>query len=209
MPTRARLADEEGFTLIEMLMTMVYLGVIFSLFAALISLTVSNDNTLTSESALQAQVRGALDQITSEVRQALPLTTTSTSAFVTSGGTMSPTSLTFYTPDETYSSGSPTTFHLNEESFSLSGGNLDYSFAQSTNTGGIGTTWTMPALGSAVAEVSGITNSSIFTYFDDNGAATTVPADVATVVVTLTVKEDSAAGSPITYTDSATLRIAP
>lgn len=200
---RALVRGSEGFTLIEMLVALVVLALLFTAFATLIESTLNASARITDESILQTEVRATVDGLTEALRQAYPPSATATSAFVTSGGVTSPTTLTFYSPDEAYSASAPTSFQLNEISYQLSGGNLQRAIATSSNS--TGPPWTMPALGSWVTEVGSITNSNIFTYYDSTGAVTTNPAKVASVVVTLTVQPT--VGQSFTYADQATLRV--
>jgi hypothetical protein len=118
---------------------------------------------------------------------------------------MSPTSMTFYSPDETYTTGAPTTYHMREISYQLSNGSFQRVSAVSSNTGG--PPWTIPALGSWVSEVPNVTSSAAFKYFDGNNppAQTTNPAAVRTVEITLTVSIPDT-NRTYTYSETATLR---
>ena len=182
---------------------MVVMTLLFAAFATLLESTLNASARITDASVLQTEVRSTLDELTAQLRQATPPSTSATSAFVASGGVMSPTSLTFYSPDETYSAAEPTSYQLSEISYQLSGGNLERAFATSTNS--TGPPWTLPALGSWVTEVGSITNSNIFTYYTASGAQTTNPANVTSVVITLTVQPSN--GQSFTYSDKATLRL--
>lgn len=200
---RERSRSADGFTLIELLVALVVMTLLFAAFATLIESTLNASARITDESVLQTQVRSTVDALTDALRDAYPPSTSATSAFVTSGGVTSPTSLTFYAPAETYSASTPTSFPLSEFSYQLSGGNFQRAFATSTNSGG--PPWTMPALSSWVTEFGGVTNSSVFTYYTSTGAVTTNPANVASVVVTLTVRPS--VGESFTYSNEATLRV--
>lgn len=204
------LRAEDGFTLIELLVAMVIIAIVFSTFSYLIASAIDESAAITNDSALQAEARSTLDNLTDEVRQAYPLTTSATSPFVTTGSTMpaSPSSsnpFTFYTPARTYSSGAPTSFNMEEISYELVGTNLEQANATSSNAetptaGG----WTMPALSSYGTLVTNVTSFSL-TYDTSSGTATTSPASVSTVNVSLTVKDP--AGQSFTFVDSATLRV--
>ncbi len=113
---------EHGFTLIEMLVVMFIVGIVFAAFGLVISTTVRHAALITNEGVAQHQVRTALDQLTEDLREATVSSSTDTSPFVTTAGVMSGTSLTFYAPDQTYSTGDQTDYHLREISYQLSGG---------------------------------------------------------------------------------------
>jgi prepilin-type N-terminal cleavage/methylation domain-containing protein len=201
-------SDDAGFTLIEMLVTLFITGVIFAAFGLVISTTVRHTALITNEGVAQHQVRTSLNQLTQDLREATVSSTSDTSPFVTTAGVMSPTSLTFYAPDNSYTAADPTDYHLREISYQLSGGSLQRRSVVSANVNG--PPWTIPSLGGWVSLIDGVTNSTVFTYYDGSQppALTTNPAAVRTVVVTTTV---SVAGTPnhLTYSESATLRETP
>lgn len=205
---RARLRSESGFTVPELLVTMVLLGILSTAFAMTIASTVTHSAVITNESVIQTQARVALNQIVKDLREATLSSATDTSPFVTVSGAMSPTSVTFYAPDSTYSAADPTSYHLREIAYQLSGGSLQRSSVTSSNTGG--PPWTMPALGSYTTLLTGVRNSTVFQYYDGSQppALTTDPAAVRTVVVTVTI---GVPGTTVqyTYSSSATLRETP
>lgn len=191
--------------MIELIVAMVIVILVFGAFSYLISSAINDSSAITNDSVLQTEARSTLDELTDEVREAYPLTSTATSPFVVSGSTMSSSSLAFYSPARTYSSSAPTAFNLEEFSYQLSGGNLQRAVAISTNAETpTQAGWTMPALGSYVTEVTNVTGLT-FTYDNSSGAATTNPASVSTVNVSLTVKDP--AGTSFTFVDSAGLRV--
>jgi hypothetical protein len=121
---------------------------------------------------------------------------------------MSATGITFYAPDGAYTAADPTDYHLREISYRISGGQLQRASAVSSNVNG--PPWTIPALGSWVPLVSGVTSSYAFAYYDGSQppAITNSPAAVRTVVITLTL---GVTGTTVqyTYSSSATLRETP
>ena len=209
IPRRAYavLRRQDGFTAIEMLVSMVLTGFVFAAFSLVIGSTLTHSAQITSESVAQTQARAAIAQFSKDLRQAFPPSTTATSSFVTTAGVMSPTSITFYSPDGTYSAGSPATFHLRQISYRLTGGALQRSSAVASNTNG--PPWTIPALGSWVPQLNGIVNTDIFTYYDGSNppVQTTNPAAVRTAVIKVTVAPVPDQGKQSTYSDSATLRV--
>ena len=203
---RAMRRDESGFTLIELLIVMFITGIIFTAFSLVISETISHSAQITSESVLKNQARTALNQLTSDLREATPPSTSATSPFFTTGNVMSPTTITFYAPDSSYSAAAPTTYHLREISYQLSSGNFQRAAAVSSNTS-TSSPWSIPAVGSWVTLVPGVVNSVTFVYYDGNQppAVTTNPAAVRTVVVTLKLHVPGTTQS-LTYSSTATLR---
>jgi hypothetical protein len=55
-------------------------------------------------------------------------------------------------------------------------------------------------------EVANVASTTAFTYYDSDGAVTTVPANVATVVVSLTLATAMEPGRTFTYTSTVTMR---
>jgi prepilin-type N-terminal cleavage/methylation domain-containing protein len=203
---RAELAREDGFTMIELLVSITLLGVLFAAFSLVLGSTMTQSRDITNQSVLQVQARAAVDELTRDLRQAIPPDTTATSPFVTAS-TMSPTSITFYSPDRLYTAGSPTSYHLNEISYQLSNGDFQRAFATSSDTDGA--PWTIPALGSWVTRIGSVVNTDVFTYYDASGAlcSNCAPASVRTVVVKLTISDPTGHGRTYTYSSSATLRV--
>ena len=189
---RSRAAHEGGFTVIEMLVTMLIIGIVFAAFGLVISTTVTHSALITNESVTQHQVRTALNQMTEDLREASAASSSSTSPFVTAAGSMSPTTITFYAPDQTYSVANPDAYHLREISYQLSSGNFQRASAVSSNTSdnpnGTSFPWTIPALGSLDDTGRGGRQLGRFTYYDGSQppVPTTNPAAVRTVVVTVT-----------------------
>jgi prepilin-type N-terminal cleavage/methylation domain-containing protein len=205
---RAAVREEHGFTLIEMLVVMFITGIVFAAFGLVISTTVRHSALITNESITDHQARTALNELTEDLREATVSSTTATSPFVTSAGVMSPTSLTFYAPDNSFSTADPVDYHLREISYQLVGGNLQRASAVSSNLAG--PPWTIPSPGSWVTLIGGITNSVAFTYYDGSvpAVATTNPAAVRTVVATITATVPGST-TQVSYSTSATLRETP
>ncbi|HEX4518168.1 MAG TPA: type II secretion system protein [Gaiellaceae bacterium] len=203
-----RASNQDGFTLIEMLVTMFIVGIVFAAFGLVISTTVRHTALITNESVTQHQVRTALDQMTEDLREATVASTSATSPFVTTANVMSPTTLTFYAPDGTFSTADQTDYHLREISYQLSGGELERTSAASSNVAG--PPWTIPTLGGWVPLLDNVASSAVFTYYDGSQPpqVTTNPAAVRTVVATVTVSVPGTTHQ-FSYSDSATLRETP
>jgi hypothetical protein len=77
-------------------------------------------------------------------------------------------------------------------------GELDRSTTTSTNSGSA--PWTWPATSGAwIPQLSSITNSTPFTFYDSGGSPTTNPALVASMRITLTVAPKQNQGGSSTY----------
>ena len=183
---------EDGFTLIEMLASMIFIGVLFAAFALVLSSTLRHNNEVTAESTAQTELRAAIDGLAAELRQAYSGDTTSPIASI------SGTQITFLSPDRA----SP--FHLRRISYQLSSGNFQRAIAISTDTDGA--PWNFPPLGAWATRVKSVVNATAFTYLDASGVATANPASVRTVSVALTVSTTTSQGRQFTYSTSVTLR---
>ena len=143
------LRSEDGFTLIELLAACLLITVVVGAFAGIFSMIEQRDNTLTGQSVLATQARPMLDTMATELESAICNGTTQ--PITTASGTQ----LTFTAPDRQQP------YHLQQISYTLSGGVLTRTVALSTNTGG--PPWTM---GSAVTtnSVPSVTNSIVFDF---------------------------------------------
>jgi type II secretory pathway component PulJ len=177
---RARLRDERGVGLIELLVSLMLIGVIVAAWSSLTTATVKSNGRTQELATLGTEVRAAVDTLAADLREAQcngttkPVTTSTT------------TQLTFYSPDRL------TPFHLRQVSYRLSGGQLQRAIATSTDNDGA--PWSIPALGAWTTMLGSVTNTSIFTYKNADGAATTTPTNVASATVTLIVTPSKGIG---------------
>jgi hypothetical protein len=96
---------------------------------------------------------------------------------------------------------------LRRISYRLVNGQLQRSVTLSSNTGAA--PWTFPAAsGPWQRRLDSIVNDAVFSYADSTGAATTDPAKVKTVTITVTVATYAAKARQATYTTAVTLRAA-
>jgi Tfp pilus assembly protein PilW len=199
---RLELRGEEGITLVELLVVMVFLSVLFSAFAMMMTTTVRRGDQLEEQSTLRAEVRGAIDRLSQDLRQSY------------AGGATSPiqsisgTGITFTAPDRaTATTSSP--FHLRSITYALAGGKLTRSVKTTTNTYP-NTGWSWPSTTPAVIPVLGsLVNSVVFTTVDPTtGACTTTAATDPTLrAVCVTVKvAPKHSASQYTYTTNVYLR---
>jgi prepilin-type N-terminal cleavage/methylation domain-containing protein len=193
-PVRRRAAAADGFTLVELIVSMGILVIVLGPLASLLTTVSSAGNATMSQDASLTEGSSAVTTIVSDLREAY-----TSSAAMPAIVTMTATQLTFYAPDRQQP------FHLREISYRLAGGSLQRAFTVSTNTGG--PPWTIPALGGYVTIAGPVGNATVFSYQDANGATTTDPTKVSRVLVSISVTPPG--GSITTYQESATIRETP
>lgn len=180
------MSDERGFTVPEMLVTMVVMAIVLGVFGQMLITSSKTSNRVEEQAALQSDVRAAIERLTSDFREA---TTVGAGAAVES---VSGTAFTFDAPDRS------TPFRLRRISYRLVNGELDRASTTSTSTGGAPWTWPAAA-GPWIPQMSSITNATPFTFYDAGGSPTTNPALVASMRITLTVAPQQAQGGASTY----------
>jgi prepilin-type N-terminal cleavage/methylation domain-containing protein len=196
---RLHVRRQDGFSLVELVVAMMLLGVVVAAFSGLLSATVRSSGRSQELSTLQTEVRAVVDRLAADLRQAQCNGTTP--PITTASGTQ----LTFYSPDRA------TPYHLRQVAYQLTGtapnGELSRRFATSTNTGG--PPWTIPPLGAWDKQLGSIVNAAPFTYKDETGVATSDPTKVASVNVALTVAPRTGlGGANVTYQTNIDLRTA-
>jgi prepilin-type N-terminal cleavage/methylation domain-containing protein len=194
-PPVARLSTEDGFTLIELVISMVLIGVIFAIFSITMGATIRTSSEVQENSVLQGEVRATVDAIAKDLRQ----------AYTGTGNPgvekMLPAEIQFVSPDRQ----SP--FHLRRVNYKLSNKTLQRASALSTNTGS--PPWTFPGSLSAYRdEVGSIANTTVFRYYDAAGAVATQASDIASVSITLTVVNKTSPSRQFTYATSVAMRVA-
>lgn len=194
MSARLRAASRRGgFTVIELLVAMVFIGMLFAAASMLFTSALRHNDEVMEESTIQTEVRAAIDTLAGELRQAY--TGDDLVAPIESIGS---TGLTFLSPDRA----SP--FHLRRISYRVTDGTLERAVAASSNTDG--PPWSIPALGEWTPVVRSVSNATLFAYLDEAGVATTDPAAVRTVAVAVSVRPTTSGGRDFTYQTSVTLR---
>lgn len=185
--------DEQGFTVPEMLVTIVLLAIVLAVFGQMLITSSKTSNRILEQTALQAEVRAAIDRLTTDLRQAT--TTTSASPI----GSVSGTAFTFDTPDRS------TPFHLRRISYRIVNGTLERSTTLTTDSDGA--PWVWPGTtGPWIPEVTSITNASPFVFYDANGTPTAAVSSVRSLRVTLTVAPKQTQGGSSTYSSLVTIR---
>jgi prepilin-type N-terminal cleavage/methylation domain-containing protein len=187
-----RLRQEDGFSLMEMVVTLVVTGILFTTIMGSISSVLHWGGEVQERSVLQTEMRASVDRLAADLRQAY---TGDATPLVESAG---PTSIVFNSPDRS------TPLRLRKIAYQVVGGELRRSVTTSTNAGAA--PWTFPAQGPWEPQVGSIVNTPVFTYRDSAGAATTDPAQVKTVVITVMLATKAASTRRFTYRTSVTLR---
>lgn len=199
-----RLLDERGVTLPEMLVVIVFVGMLSAAFSLTLSSTIRHSSEIEKQSNLQTDVRAALDPMTRELRQAYSGTASSPIESIAATGTPQ---VTFTTPDRDCV-GASCLFRLRRVSYRLTGGTLQRAAYTSTNDSSAAS-WTWPS-GSPpstwVTLVTGVTTTSPFTFLDANGATTATAGNVRMVKTSLTATTAAGAGHTLTYSTSTSLR---
>jgi type II secretory pathway component PulJ len=206
MRTRLRKArcDESGVTLIELMVVMVFMGIMGVAFTLVFSSSIRHSTEIGKQSDLETAFRGALDPMVRELRQAYSGTASSPIETIAASGTPL---ITFTTPDRDCV-GASCAFHLRRISYRLSGGSFQRAAYVSTDNDGAPWTWpsgSPPA--SWVTLITGVTTTTPFTFLDGVGATTTTAANVRSVTTTLTAGTNTGGASRnVTYSITASLR---
>ncbi len=187
--------SERGITLMEMTVSIAVLGILFAAFTTVVGSSIRHGDEIQEQAVLQTEIRSAVDRMAADLRQAtnagdtsLPRVSTATS-----------TQLTFLSPDRL------ATMHLRRISYQVTGGKLQRALATSSNTAA---PWTIPALGawSTIARSLVTTGTPVFTYYDINGATTSVLANIKTVRIRATLATPSSPGRKFAYETRVALR---
>lgn len=191
------LRREDGFSLPEMLVAMSLLGVLFAAFALTMGTTIRIGGEVESTSAVQAEVRAAVDTLAADLRQAY-----SGSPAVAPIESMSASAIQFFSPDRQLP------FRLRRIGYQAAGDKLQRRTAISTDTDGYPWTMNPAAISSApwISQARSLTSTNVFTYYDANGATTASPTAVRTVGINVTVATQTSPTRQFTYKTSVSLR---
>ena len=181
MPAHRGLHEETGFTLIELVVAMPLMLIVVG-GMTLVLTTLTNYNSQNQESlTLQTEARSAINRMETEIRGAFygdGVTTPISAATATS--------ITFTTPDEyaaTVSGSTLASFHLLRVSYQLSSKLLQRQFQTSGNTYPSAPPWTgwstMSAWTTVVGSSGSVTNSDVFSYYDQNNCQSSTPTAMA------------------------------
>jgi type II secretory pathway component PulJ len=184
---------EGGYSIVELLIGFIFIGLLFSLFATVVSSALRHGDEVEEQTTLQVEARAAVDTLAAELRQAY--TGDDTVAPIESIGA---NTITFLSPDR------QEPFHLRRISYRLQSGVVERAQAVSTDTDGY--PWTIPALGAWHGKVGSVVGSTLFTYYDADGAVTATPASVSTIAIAVTVATATSPDRQYTYRTSVSLR---
>jgi len=175
-------ATQAGFTLVEMLVTLLIISIIsgaaYSMFASLNR----SYTTQSVASAVQQRVRAALDYMIRDIRMAGldPLRTGGI-------GVVSATPTAFrFTADKNMDG--DTNDAAEDVTYSVAGGNLQLIDDQGTDI------------------LSQYVTNSSFTYFDEDGVVTTNIPDIRSVEIIMTIREPSGGGKWVSRTFTTQVR---
>ena len=195
MTRRLRLHAEDGFSVIELMVSIAVLGIFFAAFSTVVSSAIRNGSEVQEQAVLQTEVRAAVDSLVADLRQATIAGDTTLSRISTATGTQ----LTFLSPDRAQP------MHLRRISYRVTGGQLQRALATSTNTAA---PWTIPSPGAWSRRAGSIVTTGIpvFSYFDASGASTSVAANVRTVRIRVVVATATSSSRQFVYDTRVTLR---
>jgi type II secretory pathway pseudopilin PulG len=166
--------DEDGLTMVELVVTMGLLSIILGLGMTFVNLGTKNAADLEERNALQGQSRLVLEGIVRELRQA-----TSGDAAVATIETSQPGTLTFLSPDRA------TPWHVRRISYRVNNNKLERKVDVSTDTDGV--PWVIPATATYIPVLDAVRNTDPFSYRDTNSAATTTASAVRIVDIDLSI----------------------
>jgi prepilin-type N-terminal cleavage/methylation domain-containing protein len=166
---------ERGFTLIELMVVMVVLGILGASFAVVMASTVTQSSSSQDAAILQHEARAAVERFASDLRQAY---TGDEATYPIEA--VSATSIQFLSPDRAEP------FHLRRITYRVVGGRLERSQAVSTDTDG--PPWQLSGSSPWERLVDRITTASPFSFFDAGDLQTSNRLLVRTVRLELTIK---------------------
>lgn len=193
---RRRLAAEDGFTLMELVVAIPMTAVVI----AALTLTLTSSAGFSSEaqdaSSLQLQMRTAMSQLTTDLREAY-----TGSGAITPVESVTATTLSFYAPDRN------TPFRLRHIWYRFVNGTLQRAAVSTTNTGP-STTWTWPSTSPAwTDEVQGLSSLSFTAYAGGSPPApATTPDTIRSVVVTASARTPGSKGRAYDFQQTVGLR---
>jgi type II secretory pathway component PulJ len=184
---------EGGFSIVEMLLGLVFVGLLFALFATVVVSALRQGDEIDEQTTLQVEARAAVDNLAAELRQAY--TGDDEVAPIEAIGA---STITFLSPDRAEP------FHLRRISYRLQSGVLQRAQAVSTDTDGY--PWSIGTLGGWHSQLRSVANTTLFTFYDSAGAVTATPAAVETVAIAVTVATETSPSRQYTYQTRVSLR---
>jgi prepilin-type N-terminal cleavage/methylation domain-containing protein len=208
---RSRLRDQRGFTLVELVVAMPIMLVVMGGLVLMLTTVVHWGSQTQETTTLQLEARATMNRLETEIRGAF---IGQPNSYPFAGTTA--TTITVDTPDEAVANPSTgASFHLNQVSYRISGGNLQRQFATTSNTypGSVSSGWTWGTVSgwsTVVGSGASVTNSDIFTYYSSPAQGASAPAVMsfpvtnyaAIVAVGVKLTLSSGGSQPDTYTVS-------
>lgn len=219
---RAR-REDSGFTLIELVVAMPIMLIVVGGMTLILTTLMKYNGQNQEKLTLQTEARSAINRMATEIR-----------GVFYGDGVTSPisaataTSITFTTPDEyaaTVSAGTLASFHLRQVSYQVSNKLLQRQYRTTGNTYPSAPPWTgwstMSAWTTVVGSSGSVTNTDVFSYYDQNNCQSTTPTamtfpiaaanldSIACVNVKLTLSTVGGSGSQpdsFTVSDLITIR---
>jgi prepilin-type N-terminal cleavage/methylation domain-containing protein len=188
---RRRASRQDGFTLIELIVSAAVLGILAAAFAFVLSATVTHSAATQDAQVVQQEARSAVERFASDLRQAYTGDEATYPIEVVNG-----TTVRFRSPNRQLP------FRLRVITYRLNAGVLERQQAISTDTDGA--PWNIGTAGPWTRLVAGVTTAAPFSFEDVDGVATTNPLEVRTVRVQLTVRTKGKRSS--TYGTTVTVR---
>jgi prepilin-type N-terminal cleavage/methylation domain-containing protein len=182
-----------GFTLVEVLVATSILGVVLALVFSALNGGVRQAADAQNRAVIEADVRVVADAFVRDLRQAY-----TGDSSLNRIDSMSATQITFYSPDR------QNPFHLRKISYKLNGTDLQRSTTVSSDDNGF--PWLFGTTGNYITQLQYVRNSTVFTYRDADGNATTDPTAVSVVDLVLSVDQDTTRG-PAAYAYTTTVQI--
>jgi type II secretory pathway component PulJ len=188
--------DERGFSLMDSLIAMVFMGVLFAAFALLMSVMIHRGDEVERQTTMQVSARFALERLATDLRQAYTGIDGQSPIEV-----IGPSSLRFLSLDKAQP------FKLRRIEYRLTSGTLERRQALGPDTDPAN----IPALGAWRPELTSVKNTTLFTFYDGGNppAVTSTASLVRSIAINFTVATVSAPTATYPYTSNVTLRITP
>ena len=195
-------SGDAGSSLVEMAVAILVLSIVMSVIFGSVLSVISASTSFKERTQEQADVRLVIDALVRDLRQAY----TGKAGLKSVDPSSSPTKIVFFSPDRGVN------FHLRRITYNMTGGTLTRSISTSTNTSQnvVGTTnaWAFGPAPVAVSLLTGVLNTTLFTYKNQQDATPSASLPLAAVQFDLVI-DQSPGTSPTrqTYHTRVDLRV--
>jgi hypothetical protein len=195
-------SGDAGSSLVETAVSLAVLSIVMAVIFGTVLNVISASSSFKERTQEQADARLVIDAFVRDLRQAY----TGKANLKSVATTSSATNIVFFSPDRGVD------FHLRMITYDMTGGTLTRSISTSTNTSStvVGTVnaWTFTGTPVAVPVLTGIKNTTLFTYKNQQDATPTASLPLAAVQIDLVI-DQSPATSPTaqTYHTQVDLRV--